>query len=86
MEIGGHTDSEGSESGNQRLSQERAEAVLAALRERDLPLPEVTARGYGESAPVADNATAEGRAQNRRIAFSLAVAEGDGERRWIAVS
>jgi OOP family OmpA-OmpF porin len=78
MEIGGYTDSEGAESWNQQLSQKRAEAVLAALRERDLPLPDVTARGYGETAPVADNATAEGRAQNRRIAFTLVTAEGDG--------
>ena len=100
MEIAGHTDSEGSETGNERLSQRRAEAVLAALRTRGLALPQATARGYGESRPVADNATFEGRAQNRRIAFSAAVAEGDGanegsgdearrrrgERRWIAVS
>ena len=71
MEIGGHTDSEGSESGNLRLSQERAEAVLAALRSEGLPLPGLTAKGYGESEPVADNATAEGRAQNRRIAFTF---------------
>jgi outer membrane protein OmpA-like peptidoglycan-associated protein len=79
MEIGGHTDSEGSESGNERLSQRRAEAVLAALRDRGLALSQVTARGYGESRPLADNGTAEGRAANRRIAFSAAVAEGDGE-------
>jgi OOP family OmpA-OmpF porin len=74
FEIGGHTDSEGSESGNQRLSQQRAEAVLAALRTR-LPLPGFTARGYGEAEPVADNATAEGRARNRRIAFTALEAE-----------
>ena len=78
MEIAGHTDSEGSETGNERLSQRRAEAVLAALRTRGLALPQATARGYGESRPVADNATFEGRAQNRRIAFSAPVAEGDG--------
>jgi OOP family OmpA-OmpF porin len=81
FEIGGHTDSEGSESGNQRLSQQRAEAVLAALRTR-LPLPGFTARGYGEAEPVADNATAEGRARNRRIAFTALgaePAEGDAE-------
>lgn len=72
LEIAGHTDSEGSESGNQRLSQQRADAVLAALRARGLPLANATARGYGESRPVADNATAEGRAQNRRIVFGVA--------------
>lgn len=72
IEIGGHTDSQGSENGNVRLSQARAEAVLAALREGGLPLPNATARGYGESQPVADNATQAGRAQNRRIAVILA--------------
>ena len=77
MEIAGHTDSTGSESGNLRLSQERADAVLAALRAEDLPLPGLTARGYGEADPVADNGTADGRAANRRIAFNLGTAEGD---------
>jgi OmpA-OmpF porin, OOP family len=77
MEIAGHTDSTGSESGNLRLSQERADAVLAALRADDLPLPGLAARGYGEADPVADNGTADGRAANRRIAFSLGTAEGD---------
>ncbi len=67
----------GSDAGNQRLSQARADAVLAALRAENLPLPAVTAHGYGESDPVADNATAAGRAQNRRIAFNLVTAEGD---------
>jgi OOP family OmpA-OmpF porin len=77
FEIGGHTDSQGSEAGNLRLSEERARAVLAALRSDELPLLAASARGYGETAPVADNATAEGRAENRRIAFTLA--EGAGE-------
>ena len=78
LEVGGHTDSEGSDSGNLRLSQRRAEAVLAALRADDLPLAAMTARGYGEAEPVADNATAEGRAQNRRIALAPAEPEEIG--------
>jgi outer membrane protein OmpA-like peptidoglycan-associated protein len=83
FEIAGHTDSQGSESGNLRLSQDRAEAVLAALRALGLPLAGSVAQGYGEAEPVAGNDTAEGRAQNRRIAFAPiepeeAVAEGDG--------
>lgn len=72
IEIGGHTDSQGSESGNARLSQSRADAVLAALRAEGLALPNATAIGYGESRPIADNATADGRARNRRIAATLA--------------
>ena len=77
FEIGGHTNSQGSESGNLRLSQERAEAVLAALRAEGLALAGSVAKGHGEAEPVADNATAEGRAQNRRIAFTpLAAEEG----------
>ncbi len=71
FEVGGHTDSQGSEDGNQRLSEARARAVVGALRSDDLPLLAMTAKGYGESEPVADNDTAEGRAENRRIAFTL---------------
>ncbi|MFO1209073.1 MAG: OmpA family protein [Amaricoccus sp.] len=81
LEIGGYTDSIGSEEGNLRLSQQRADAVLAALRAPDLPLPAATARGYGESNPVADNSTFDGRNRNRRITFSLTpeeTGEGDG--------
>jgi OmpA-OmpF porin, OOP family len=71
FEIGGHTDSQGRVEMNRRLSERRAAAVLEALMAQDLPLVELTARGYGPDAPVADNRTEEGRAQNRRIAFTL---------------
>ncbi len=60
FEIGGHTDSQGSESGNLRLSAERAEAVLATLRAQGLAMPGSVAKGFGEADPIADNATADG--------------------------
>ena len=56
---------------NLALSQTRAEAVLAALRIRRVPVATFTATGFGEADPIADNDTAEGREANRRIAFSL---------------
>lgn len=71
LEIGGHTDNEGRESMNQQLSQDRAQAVLEALRTRRVPTLNYSVRGYGESTPIADNGTAEGREANRRIAFTL---------------
>lgn len=70
VEIGGHTDARGSEGLNARLSQARAEAVLEALAIRGVPQSSLIAKGYGESKPVADNATEDGRARNRRIEFS----------------
>ncbi|MEM6971348.1 MAG: OmpA family protein [Pseudomonadota bacterium] len=71
IEVGGHTDNQGRASMNRRLSRQRAEAVQGALSARADPRRvRLYARGYGEVAPVADNATAEGRALNRRIAFS----------------
>lgn len=69
IEIGGHTDSQGSDALNQRLSQARAEAVLDAMLARGVRLDRLAARGYGEDQPVASNATEEGRARNRRIEF-----------------
>lgn len=69
VEIGGHTDSQGSEEFNLRLSQLRAESVLTALLDRRLPLDRLSAAGYGESTPTASNSTPEGRAANRRIEF-----------------
>jgi OOP family OmpA-OmpF porin len=71
LEIGGHTDSQGSEGGNQALSQARAEAVLLALQGRRVDISGMTAVGYGESTPIADNETEEGREANRRIEFVL---------------
>jgi OmpA-OmpF porin, OOP family len=71
LEIGGHTDSQGSEGGNQSLSQARAEAVLLALQGRRVDVSGMSAKGYGESTPIADNGTEDGREANRRIEFVL---------------
>ena len=73
MEIAGHTDSQGRESMNERLSQDRANAVLNALMERRVLTTGLVARGYGETVPIADNDTEEGREANRRIEFTLIV-------------
>lgn len=69
FEVGGHTDAQGSAEGNQRLSQRRAEAVVAALRAEIPDSILLTARGHGEAEPIADNDTEDGRARNRRITF-----------------
>lgn len=71
VEIGGHTDNQGREELNERLSQNRADAVLDALVAQGIALGRLEARGYGEHQPVASNDTPEGRARNRRIAFQL---------------
>lgn len=71
MEIGGHTDSQGREVMNQQLSQSRARAVLNELRDRRVLTSALTAKGYGESTPIADNKTEDGREANRRIEFKL---------------
>jgi len=78
MEVGGHTDSQGREEMNQQLSQSRAEAVLDALLARRVLVANLTARGYGETLPVADNGTEEGREANRRIEFRLIAGDEDG--------
>ncbi|MEL7176265.1 MAG: OmpA family protein [Pseudomonadota bacterium] len=69
IEIGGHTDSQGSEGGNQRISEQRAQAVLEELLQRGVKSLQLTAVGYGEAQPIADNETEEGREANRRIEF-----------------
>jgi OOP family OmpA-OmpF porin len=67
VEVAGHTDNVGSPDANLRLSQERAQAVMAALAGRGIKADRLTAKGYGQTTPVADNRTEEGRARNRRV-------------------
>lgn len=72
LEIQGHTDSTGSESANQRLSERRAEEVRRLLIREGVPGERLSAIGKGPSEPVASNDTEMGRFKNRRIAFVLA--------------
>lgn len=69
FEIGGHTDSDGDENMNMQLSQQRADAVKKKLIELGIDSSRLTAKGYGESKPLNDNATAENKASNRRVEF-----------------
>ncbi|MBM1220355.1 OmpA family protein [Ponticoccus sp. SC2-23] len=75
LEIAGYTDSQGRDSMNLDLSQQRANSVLAALRDRRVPVGSFEAIGYGEADPIADNGTEEGREANRRIEFRLITPE-----------
>jgi OOP family OmpA-OmpF porin len=72
VRIDGHTDSTGSEAYNQGLSERRAEAVRKFLGDAGIEAGRLSARGLGESDPVAPNQTGEGRAQNRRVDLHLA--------------
>lgn len=67
VEVAGHTDNVGTPDANMKLSQERAQAVMAALAQRGVGADRLTAKGYGQTAPVADNRSEEGRAKNRRV-------------------
>lgn len=67
VEIAGHTDSQGDETYNQGLSERRAQAVAEYLIAHGANAANISVKGYGESQPVADNGTKEGRAANRRV-------------------
>jgi outer membrane protein OmpA-like peptidoglycan-associated protein len=67
LQVEGFTDSVGSEEYNQQLSENRAATVRDFLVSQGVPINNVTAAGYGEQQPVADNTTSQGRAQNRRV-------------------
>ena len=67
VEVGGHTDSSGPADLNRDLSRRRAESVRRYLLDHGIAADRVAAVGYGEDYPIADNATAEGRAANRRV-------------------
>jgi OOP family OmpA-OmpF porin len=82
VHIEGHTDSQGSDALNQKLSQSRADSVKAALITKfGIAADRVTATGHGEAKPIADNTTAEGRAQNRRVVGSVSVKYTEAEKK-----
>jgi outer membrane protein OmpA-like peptidoglycan-associated protein len=67
VEIQGHTDATGNDTINQQLGLKRAEAVRLHLARAGLPLARMATISYGESAPLADNSTRDGRSTNRRV-------------------
>jgi outer membrane protein OmpA-like peptidoglycan-associated protein len=69
--IEGHTDSQGEDADNLVLSQKRTESVKRYLVSKGIEESRISAVGYGESKPVADNSTAKGRASNRRVDFKF---------------
>ena len=69
--VEGHTDSDGDARYNESLSQRRAETVRDYLIARGVEADRLTALGYGESRPIADNSTATGKAQNRRVVLRV---------------
>lgn len=71
IEIGGHTDNTGSASLNAKLSQDRADAVVNYLKSKGIAANRMNAMGYGDSKPVASNATEDGRQSNRRTEFEI---------------
>ena len=69
-QVEGHTDSKGSDESNLKLSQQRADAVASYMTSKGVAKERISAKGYGESKPIGDNATEEGRAKNRRVEFA----------------
>jgi len=67
LSVEGHTDNVGAVARNQTLSEKRAQAVVAWLTAHGVPAARLSAKGWGQSKPVADNATDDGRAKNRRV-------------------
>ncbi len=78
IDVYGHTDSDGSDSYNQTLSERRAQSVSNYLTSHGVQSARIATRGFGESQPIASNATEEGKAANRRVEIKIApVTEGD---------
>ncbi len=73
--VAGHTDSDGAADYNMTLSQARAQAVADILIANGVAIESVQTHGYGETQPIADNTSADGKAQNRRVELSITVDE-----------
>ncbi len=71
LEVTGHTDATGSDQFNMQLSERRAQAVATVLQENEVAFKRILTQGFGESRPIADNSSVEGRAQNRRVELVL---------------
>ncbi|HRI71975.1 MAG TPA: OmpA family protein, partial [Polyangium sp.] len=71
LEVQGHTDDRGSKELNEKLSDDRAKAVMAALIKRGIEADRLTAKGFGPNVPVGDNKTEKGRQANRRVQFVI---------------
>jgi len=71
VEIGGHTDSTGSPDFNRKLSQQRAESVQKYITSKGIKSARLQAKGFGPDVPIADNATPDGQAANRRVEFLI---------------
>jgi outer membrane protein OmpA-like peptidoglycan-associated protein/Tol biopolymer transport system component len=71
IEISGHTDNIGDKKSNQLLSENRSKSVQKYLIEKGIAISRITAKGYGDNQPIADNSNDEGRAQNRRTEFKI---------------
>jgi OOP family OmpA-OmpF porin len=76
VRVEGHTDSYGSDAYNQKLSERRAASVEKYMIKKGVPADKIHSVGHGERKPIADNATKEGRAKNRRVEFHLQIREG----------
>ncbi len=74
IEVGGHTDNTGDAKLNKELSQKRADAVMKYLTDKGIAATRLKAMGYGQDKPIADNKTAAGRQNNRRVEFDIVAA------------
>jgi outer membrane protein OmpA-like peptidoglycan-associated protein len=75
IEIQGHTDSDGSDAHNNKLSNRRASSVASYLREKGVPSGRLVTKGFGETAPKYGNDTEDGKSQNRRVEFLITANE-----------
>ena len=71
LEVQGHTDDRGGKEMNEKLSDDRAKAVMQAMIKRGIDASRMTAKGYGQNVPIGDNKTDKGRQENRRVQFVI---------------